>query len=457
MIEPRSDALVLFGATGDLAGKMILPAVCALVARGAFEIPLIAVARHDAGALRSAVQGQLDECAKSRRPLVRHLASRIRYVGGDLLDATTYAKLRRALTDAKHPLYYLAIPPDLFSVVVAQLARAGIVAGARIAVEKPFGHDLVSAQALNAALRKAFPERAIFRIDHFLAKDPVRDLVFLRFGNRWLEPIWNRDHVADIQITMAETFGVPGRGRFYDAVGALRDVFQNHLLQIVALLTMEPPVHATAHAIQAARVAALSAIRPLAPGDIVRAQYQGYRDEEGVARDSGTETYVALRLRCRALRWKDVPICVRMGKHLAVTTTEVWVAFKSPRFASIVANDPAAHHIRFRLGPGRVDVGLGAYVKRRGAAMIADPIELGANLGVDEDRDAYERLLDAALAGDHAVDESAEGAYASWRIVERVVKANLPVFAYARGSWGPREADRVLARGMRWHDPQASG
>jgi glucose-6-phosphate 1-dehydrogenase len=455
MIESRSDALVLFGATGDLAGKMILPAVCALASRDAFEIPLVAVARHEIGALRGAVLGQLNECAKSRRSLVRDLVSRIRFVAGDLQDAATYAKLKRALEDAKHPLYYLAIPPDLFPVVVLQLARAGVAASARIAVEKPFGHDLASAHALNAALRKTFPDRAIFRVDHFLAKDPVRDLVFLRFGNRWLEPVWNRDHVASMQITMAETFGVAGRSRFYDAVGALRDVFQNHLLQIVALLTMERPSRATARAIHSARVAALSAIRPLSPSDIVRGQYQGYRDEEGVARDSRSETYVALRLRCQSARWKDVPICVRTGKHLATTTTEVWVAFKPPSLR-VAANDAGTHHIRFRLGPGLVDLGLGAYVKRRGAAMIGEPIELGANLGVDEDRDAYERLLDAALAGDHALDESAEGAYASWRIVERVVKADLPVFAYARGSWGPREANRVLARGMRWHDPQAS-
>jgi glucose-6-phosphate 1-dehydrogenase len=455
-MNERCDALVLFGATGDLAGKMILPAVCALAARGAFEIPLVAVARHEVGALRSAVEGQLNECAKSRRPLVRHLAARMRYVAGDLQDAATYGKLKRALQGARHPLYYLAIPPDLFAAVVAQLARAGAVAGARIAVEKPFGHDLASAQALNAVLHKAFPERAVFRVDHFLAKDPVRDLVFLRFGNRWLEPIWNRDHVASMQITMAETLGVAGRGRFYDTVGALRDVFQNHLLQIVALLTMDAPARPTARAIHVARVAALSAIRPLAPTDIVRAQYQGYRDEEGVARDSRSETYIAVRLRCRSPRWKDVPICVRTGKHLAVTTTEVWVAFKPPSLRIIEPNDATTHHIRFRLGPGRVDVGLGAYVKRRGAAMIGDAIELGANLGVDEDRDAYERLLDAALAGDHALDESADGAYAAWRIVERVIKADLPIFDYARGTYGPREAERVLARGMRWHDPQVS-
>ncbi|HEY3178790.1 MAG TPA: glucose-6-phosphate dehydrogenase [Casimicrobiaceae bacterium] len=454
MEEPRSDALVLFGATGDLAGKMILPAVCALAARGAFEVPLVAVGRHDIGALRSTIHSQLDECAESRRPLIRHLTGRIRYVAGDVQEADTYAKLKRALQDAQHPLYYLAIPPDLFSVVVEQLARAGAIAGARIAVEKPFGHDLASAHALNAVLRKAFPERAIFRVDHFLAKDPVRDLVFLRFGNRWPEPIWNRDHIASLQITMAETFGVSGRGRFYDAVGALRDVFQNHLLQIVALLTMEPPERPSARAIHTARVAALSAIRPLAASDIVRGQYQGYRDEDGVARDSRSETYVALRLRSQSPRWKGVPICVRTGKHLSTTTTEVWVAFKPPAIRLVASSHNVANHIRFRLGPGRVDVGLGAYVKRRGAAMIGEAIELGADLGVDEDRDAYERLLDAALAGDHALDESAEGAFASWRIVERVINADLPVFDYMRGSWGPREADLILPRGIRWHDPQ---
>ena len=451
---PASDALVVFGATGDLAGKMIFPAVCALAARGAFAIPIVALARHPQNVLRSAVAGHLNECAQARRSLDRRLTKRIRYVSGNLQDAATYTKLKQALRGAQHPLHYLAIPPDLFPVVIGQLSNAGLAVGARIAVEKPFGHDLASAHALNAALRDVFPERAIFRVDHFLAKDPVRDLLFLRFGNRWLEPIWNRTHIASIEITMAETFGITGRGGFYDSVGALRDVFQNHLLQIVALLTMEPPARANDQAIHAARVAALSSLRPIAVDDIVCGQYRGYRNEDGVARDSHCETFVAVRLRSRSPRWKNVPICVRTGKRLPITTTEVWVTFKPPERTIVEADDPSAHHLRFRLGPGRVDVGLGAYVKRRGAATIGDPIELAAGLGIDEDRDAYERLLEAALAGDHALDESADGAYASWRVVERVVKAELPAFDYAPGTWGPAEAARVLPRGVRWHDPQ---
>lgn len=453
MSQPRSDALVVFGATGDLAGKMIFPAVCALAARGAFDIPLIAIARHDVDALRTAVTSHLDACTPARRKLDRDLARRIRYVAGDLGDAATYAKLKRALRDARHPLHYLAIPPALFPAVVAGLSESGLAAGARIAVEKPFGHDLASARALDKTLRNAFADSAIFRIDHFLAKDPVRDLVFLRFGNRWLEPIWNRTSIARIEITMAETFAIAGRGRFYDAVGALRDVFQNHLLQIVALLTMEPPARPTTRAIHAARVAALTALRPLAPNDIVRGRFKGYREVEDVARDSHTETYVALRVRSRALRWKNVPICVRAGKCLPVTSTEIWIAFKPLAFPVAPNTGTAAGHLRFRLGPGRIDIGLGAYVERRGAAMVGDFVELRADLGIDEDRDAYERLIEAALAGDHALSESAEGAYASWRVVERVVKSNLPVFEYAPATWGPAEGNRILPRGVRWHDP----
>jgi len=453
MNEPRSDALVVFGATGDLAAKMILPAVCALAARGAFEIPLIAVARQDMIALRGAVTDHLRTCTTARRSLDRHLARRIRYVAGDLQDAATYKELRRALGRLQHPLYYLAIPPNLFPVVAARLSELGLAAGARIAVEKPFGHDLASARALDRTLRDAFPDSAIFRVDHFLAKDPVRDLVFLRFGNRWLEPIWNHAYIARIEITMAEAFGIEGRGRFYDSVGALRDVVQNHLLQIVALLTMEPPARPTTRAVRAARIAALSALRPLAPNDIVRGQYGGYRGSEGVAPDSRTETYVALQLRSRALRWKRVPICVRTGKCLPITATEVCIVFKPPARSIVADAGECAHHLRFRLGPGPVDIGLGAYVKRRGAAMVGDPVELRVDLGVDEDRDAYEHLLEAALAGDHALNESAEGAYASWRVVERVVKSDLPVFGYAPGSWGPAQANRVLPRNVRWHDP----
>src|SRR5437762_1985143 len=441
---PRSDALVVFGAAGDLAGKMILPAVCALAARGAFDIPLVAVARQDVDGLRKTVAAHLNECATARRSLDRDLAQRIRYVSGDLQDAAAYAKLKQALRGAQHPLYYLAIPPALFPIVVERLSSAGLVPGSRIAVEKPFGHDLASARALDATLRAAFADAAIFRIDHFLAKDPVRDLVFLRFGNGWLEPIWNHAHIARIEITMAETFGITHRGGFYDSVGALRDVFQNHLLQIVALLTMDPPSRPTAQAIHAARVAALSALQPLALKDIVRAQYRGYRREEGVARDSRTETFIALRLRSRLPRWKNVPICVRAGKRLPVTTTEAWIALKKRAREIVNGNDASPHHIRFRLGPGRVDVGVGTYVKRRGAAMIGDAIELRANLGIDEDRDAYERLLEAALAGDHELSETADGIYASWRVVDRVVKADLPVQDYAPGTWGPSEADRVL-------------
>ena len=443
------DALVLFGATGDLAGKMLLPAVEALQSRHALEVPVIGVSRRDARGTPAAerVRQDLEQHAELDRAQSAELASRLRYVEGELDDPSTFAELARTLDGAKRPLYYLAVPPTLFAGIAAQLARAGITQGARLAVEKPFGHDSASAHTLEADLERAFDPSSIVRVDHYLAKWSVRAITQWRAANPWLEQAWSGAFVRSVQVTMAEAFGVEHRGRFYDAVGALRDVVQNHVLQVVAVLAMELPERADPASWEDARVAAMSAIQPVSPDAVVRGQYDGYRDIDGVQQDSQTETYVAMRLDIDTPRWRGVPFCVRAGKRLAVTATEVLARFAPP------AGTGRASYLRLRLGPGPVHIGAGV-----GTLDVADPAtELTALLGHCGDQGAYVALLDAALHGEPSYAETADGVFAAWRAVEPALRAPQEVHRYAPGTWGPAEADRVLPPGERWHTSSASG
>jgi glucose-6-phosphate 1-dehydrogenase len=440
------DALVLFGVTGDLAGKMVLPSIGELIAPGSLDVPVIGVARRDPEAPASERvkhnierNGALDPAASAT------LAARLRYVEGDLSDPSTFRAIGDALGDATRPLFYLAIPPSLFAGVAAQLAQAGLTRRARIAVEKPFGHDLRSAQELERALERAFAPESILRIDHYLAKWPVRAVSGWRAANPWMEQVWHGTFVRCVQVTMAESFGVETRGSFYDRVGALLDVVQNHLLEVVAVLAMELPERDDGAAWQDARVAALSAIQPVSTGAIVRGQYEGYRDIEGVRRDSQTETFVALRFDVDTPRWRGVPFCVRAGKRLAVTTTEA--------LARLAPTNGASHpgYIRIGLGPSCVDIGVG--LGSREEPPPGAERELRLDLGCNYDRQAYVTLIDAAMRGDTSYSERADGVMAAWRAVEPALRASLPVHRYAPGSWGPSEADRVLPAGERWHAP----
>ena len=448
------DALVLYGATGDLAAKMLFPALATLASDRGIGIPIIGVGRtHDTPeALIARVRERLARDDPPAAPALAALNGRIQYVSGDLGDPATYDAIRRALRNARRPLHYLAIPPELFPTVTSALARARLTQGARIALEKPFGHDLASARALERAVEQAFPDPfAVFRIDHFLGKDPIRNLAYQRNASAWLEPLWSHANVRSVQITMAEEFGIRARGAFYDKVGALRDVFQNHLLQIVALVAMEPASPADADAFGASRIEALRAIAPLEPADVVYGQYEGYREEPGVARDSRAETYVAARLSVDTPRFAGVPFYVRGGKHLPVTATVLSLALMRARtFGADAVGEP--DRLRFRLGPGAVDIAIDARRLVPGASDVAAPLRLEGALPPDEDRDAYVNLLGAALRGDHAMSERATGVTAAWRVVDEVVHADIPIHPYARGSWGPVEAERLLARGERWYD-----
>ncbi len=443
MRETHSDALVLFGATGDLAYKQIFPALYALSRRGRLDIPVIGVARGDwtveqlrARARESiAAQGDLDAEAFSR------FAERLHYVAGDYRDAATFDALRRTLGPAERPLFYLAIPPSAFGIVVSGLARSGCAAQARVIVEKPFGRDLASAQALNTTIHQSFPEPAVYRIDHFLGKEPVQNLLYFRFANTFLEPIWNRDYIDGVQITMAEAFGVRGRGRFYEEVGAIRDVLQNHLLQILSLLAMDRPAADDGASIDAAKVAVLDAIRPLRAIDVVRGQYRGYTTEDGVAPESRVETYVSARLEIENGRWSGVPFWIRTGKCLANTATDVRVRLKPPARA-LFDSDATFHRneVRFGLSPD-VFIALTAQAKVPGEAMIGEDVRLVDHRCLKDEMEPYERLLGDALRGDRTLFGSQAGVEAAWRVVDPVLKSGGPVFAYDCGSSGPPESE----------------
>lgn len=458
MADPRSDALVVFGATGDLAHKMIFPALYAMVKRGELKVPVIGVAspKWSIERLHKRVADSIQRAGGiDDRGALKTLLSRIQYVSGDYTVPATYAAIRQALGTARRPAHYLAIPPSLFETVIRGLGAAGLAKDARVIVEKPFGRDLASARHLNRVAHEAFPEDSIFRIDHFLGKEAIMNILYFRFANSFLEPIWNRNYVASVQITMAEDFGIKKRGAFYETAGCLRDVVENHLFQIVALLAMEAPATRDYGAVQAEKAKVFEAMRPLHSADLVRGQYEGYRNEPDVARNSDVETFCALRLFIDSWRWAGVPWLLRSGKFLADTATEILVELKPPPqrlFEDSAPKRGRANYLRFRLSPDAA-IALATRVKVPGQEFVGEQRELFLSEELVGQESPYERLLGDAMIGNGALFTRQDAVETAWAVVDPVLRKHGRAHLYKRGGWGPKQADAILPPGGLWHNP----
>ena len=462
--QPHSDALVVFGFTGDLASKKIFPALYAMVKKGHLTVPVIGVASSKLGPdewqcrVRDSLTDGTNEGGIDDPAAFERLLGLMNYVSGNYNDAATFNALKAALGTAKRPAFYLAIPPSMFSTVIQSLGQTGLAKDARVIVEKPFGRDFASAQKLNETTQAVFKESSIFRIDHYLGKEAIMNILYFRFANSFLEPVWNRHHIASVQVTLAEDFGVGTRGAFYESAGCLRDVVENHLFQVIALLAMEPPAFQSFEAVHSAKSSVLRAMLPLKPADLVRGQYIGYRDEKGVANDSDVETFCALRLFIDSWRWAGVPWYVRAGKQLPASVVEVQVQLQHPPQQLFDDSGPAggrANYVRFRLQPEAM-IALAARIKRPGKEFIGDQRELFLGEQAPGTLTTYERLLGDAMAGDGALFTDEDAVMAAWAVVDPVLTAQNAALPYEPGSWGPTEAAALIAGDGGWHDPIAN-